>query len=73
VCTTCRLQSFFSSFSTFGVWILAAHIGLSGVLTTVCYAITLARTGPERIPAWVRIPSYAVWDTVVFAVNILGV
>ena len=58
--------------STFGVWILAAHIGLSGVLTTVCYAITLARTGPERIPAWVRIPSYAVWDTVVFAVNILA-
>jgi CPA1 family monovalent cation:H+ antiporter len=58
--------------STFGVWILAEHIGLSGVLTTVCYAIALARTGPERIPARMRIPSYAVWDTVVFALNILA-
>ncbi len=58
--------------TTLGVWILAEHIGLSGVLTTVCYAIALARTGPERIPAWMRIPSYAVWDTVVFALNILA-
>src|SRR5204862_2796379 len=58
--------------STFGVWILAEHIGLSGVLTTVCCAITLARTAPERIPARMRIPSYAVWDTVLFALNILA-
>ena len=48
------------------------YLGLSGVLTTVCYAITLARKGPELIPARVRIPSYAVWDTVVFALNILA-
>ena len=58
--------------STFAVWMLAEHIGLSGVLTTVCYAITLARTAPERIPARIRIPSYAVWETVVFALNILA-
>jgi monovalent cation/hydrogen antiporter len=58
--------------TTFGVWMLAEHIGLSGVLTTVCYAITLARTAPARTPARVRIPSYAVWDTVVFALNILA-
>lgn len=58
--------------TTFGVWMLADHIGLSGVLTTVCYAITLARTAPERTPARMRIPSYAVWDTVVFALNILA-
>jgi CPA1 family monovalent cation:H+ antiporter len=51
--------------STFGVWILADRIGLSGVLTLVCYAITLARTAPERTPARIRIPSYAVWETVV--------
>src|SRR3954471_12604672 len=37
--------------STFGVWILAEHIGLSGVLTTVCYAVALARSGPELTPA----------------------
>jgi monovalent cation/hydrogen antiporter len=58
--------------STFGVWMLAEHLGLSGVLTMVCYAITVAQTAPERIPARIRIPSYAVWETVVFALNILA-
>src|SRR4030095_10529272 len=58
--------------STFAVWLLAEHIGLSGVLTTVCYAIALARRGPELTPARVRIPSYAVWDTAIFALNILA-
>ena len=47
-------------------------LGLSGVLTMVCYAITVAQTAPERIPARIRIPTYAVWETVVFALNILA-
>ena len=58
--------------STFGVWLLADGVGLSGVLTMVCYATTLARASPERTPARARIPSYAVWETVVFALNILA-
>ena len=58
--------------STFGVWMLAERIGLSGVLTMVCYAMTVARTAPERTPARIRIPTYAVWETVVFALNILA-
>jgi monovalent cation/hydrogen antiporter len=58
--------------STFGVWILAEQAGLSGVLTTVCCAIAIARTAPARIPARMRIPSYAVWDTVIFGLNILA-
>jgi len=58
--------------STFGVWILADRVGLSGVLTMVCYAITVARTAPERTPARIRIPAYAVWETIVFALNILA-
>jgi CPA1 family monovalent cation:H+ antiporter len=58
--------------TTFGVWILAEHIGLSAVLTMVCYAVTVARQAPERIPARSRIPSYAVWETAVFALNILA-
>ena len=58
--------------TTFGVWILAEHIGLSGVLTMVCYAVTVARSAPRRIPARARIPSYAVWETAVFALNILA-
>ena len=58
--------------TTFGVWILAENIGLSAVLTMVSYAITVARRAPEQIPARSRIPSYAVWETVVFALNILA-
>jgi Na+/H+ antiporter len=58
--------------STFGVWMVADRIGLSGVLTMVCYAMTVARTAPARTPARLRIPSYAVWETVVFVLNILA-
>jgi len=58
--------------TTFGVWILAERIGLSGVLTMVCYAITVARSAPQRTPARIRVPSYAVWETVVFMLNVLA-
>ena len=58
--------------STFAVWMLAEHAGLSGVLTMVCYAITVAQSAPEKISARLRIPTYAVWETVVFALNILA-
>jgi monovalent cation/hydrogen antiporter len=58
--------------TTFGVWILADRIGLSGVLTMVCYAITIARSAPQLIRARIRIPSYAVWETVVFMLNVLA-
>lgn len=58
--------------ATFTVWILADRVGLSGVLTMVAYAITVARIAPERMPARIRIPSYAVWDTAVFVLNILA-
>lgn len=57
---------------TIGVWLLAESVGLSGVLTMVCYAMTVARTSPKRTPARIRIPTYAVWETVVFALNILA-
>ncbi|MEA2868169.1 MAG: monovalent cation/hydrogen antiporter, partial [Bradyrhizobium sp.] len=57
---------------TFTVWIVAEHIGLSGILTIVAYAITIARTAPARTPARLRVPSYAVWDTVVFVLNVLA-
>ena len=58
--------------ATFGVWILAEQIGLSAVLTMVCFAVTAARTAPERTPARIRIPTYAVWESAVFALNILA-
>ena len=58
--------------STFTVWLIAEQLGLSGVLTTVCYAMTLARTAPAEIAARIRIPTNAVWATVVFALNIFA-
>jgi monovalent cation/hydrogen antiporter len=58
--------------TTFGVWLLAEQLRLSAVLTMVCYAATVAQTAPARIPARTRIPTYAVWETAVFALNILA-
>jgi monovalent cation/hydrogen antiporter len=58
--------------STFGVWILAERLGLSGILTMVVYAMTVARTAPDIMPARLRIPSYAVWEVAVFILNALA-
>jgi CPA1 family monovalent cation:H+ antiporter len=57
---------------TFGVWILAEEMGLSAVLTMVCFAATMKRTAPRRVPARVRVPTNAVWGTAVFALNVLA-
>lgn len=58
--------------STFGVWLLAERVGLSGILTVVAYAIAIARVAPHFTPARIRVPSYAVWETVVFVLNVLA-
>jgi len=58
--------------TTFGVWILAERLELSPIVTIVSYAITAARLTPQRTPAHLRIPSYAVWETVVFVLNVLA-
>jgi len=57
---------------TFTVWILAEHFGLSGILTIVVYAMVLARYAPARTSARLRIPTYAVWETTVFILNVLA-
>jgi monovalent cation/hydrogen antiporter len=58
--------------TTFGVWLLADRVGLSGILTIVSYAITIARWAPASTPARLRVPSYAVWETAVFVLNVLA-
>jgi len=58
--------------STFAVWILADRAGLSPVLTIVAYAVALARYAPQRHGARMRVPTYAVWETAVFLLNILA-
>jgi monovalent cation/hydrogen antiporter len=57
--------------SVFLVWIFAEQLHLSGIITIVCFAITLGRTAPTTFPARLRIPSYAVWEVMVFVLNIL--
>ena len=58
---------------TFGVWILAETLHLSAIVTVVVYGITdRAREAPRRAPARNRLPSYAVWDLVVFVLNVLA-
>ena len=54
---------------TFGVWIAAEAIGLSGILTMVAFAMTTARRGGAQMPARMRVPIFAVWETVVFVLN----
>ena len=54
--------------TTFGVWIAAERLGLSAIITVVVYGLTIARMAADN-PAEVRSPSYAVWETVVFALN----
>ena len=56
----------------FGVWILADELGLSAIVTVVTFAITAARITPESTPATLRLPSYAVWETVVFVLNVIA-
>jgi CPA1 family monovalent cation:H+ antiporter len=57
---------------TFAVWLIAERLHLSGIVTMVTFAILVARTAPDLIPARVRIPSYAVWEVAVFVLNVLA-
>jgi Na+/H+ antiporter len=57
--------------STFAVWIAAEHVGLSAILAVVSYAMVIAREAPVR-GARHRIASYAVWEVVVFVLNVLA-
>jgi len=57
---------------TFAVWLLAERLHLSGILTMVVFAMAVSRRAAEVVPARIRVPSYAVWEVVVFVLNILA-
>ncbi|QBB69020.1 sodium:proton antiporter [Pseudolysobacter antarcticus] len=61
----------FSFVITFGTWILADQLGLSAILAMVAAAMTVARRS-DRQAARDRIHSYAVWDLMVFVLNVLA-
>ena len=54
---------------TFGVWVVAERVGVSAIITVVVYGLVVARLSARRTSAAIRAPSYAVWETVVFALN----
>ncbi len=56
---------------TFAVWILAERLGASAVLTTVAYAVVIARRVPMR-GAEIRRGSLAVWQVAVYVLNALA-
>ena len=58
--------------STFGVWILAERLGLSGVVTIVVYGVTVAWRPGAQLSARLRIPSFAVWESVTVVLNVLA-
>ena len=62
----------FEFVATFGVWVIADRLHLSAILAVVAFAMTLARTVPERQSPRDRIHSYAVWETTVFLMNVLA-
>jgi Na+/H+ antiporter len=57
---------------TFGVWLAAERLGLSGVVTIVVFGLTLARGNVSRLPPHLRVPSFAVWETVTVVLNVLA-
>lgn len=57
---------------TFGVWILAEHLGLSGVVTIVIFGLTISRYSTLSMPARLRISSFAIWDSAIFILNVLA-
>src|SRR5215213_251350 len=58
--------------TTFGVWILAEQLHLSGIITTVVFAMAASRRAPEILPARIRVPSWPVWEVAVFVLNVLA-
>jgi CPA1 family monovalent cation:H+ antiporter len=57
---------------TFGVWIAAERLGLSGVVTMVVFGFTLARQSDTTMPAHLRIPSFAIWESATAVLNVLA-
>jgi Na+/H+ antiporter len=58
--------------ATFGIWLLAERLHLSGVITIVTFGLTAARAPTSSMPTAVRVSSFATWETVTFVLNVLA-
>lgn len=57
---------------TFGVWIIAERLHLSGVITVVVFGLVAAQRTSRPMAARMRVPSFAVWETVTVVLNVLA-
>jgi CPA1 family monovalent cation:H+ antiporter len=58
--------------ATFGLWLLAERLGLSAVVTVVVFGMTAGRYATLEMPARLRLPTFAIWDSVTFVLNVLA-
>ncbi|PIB94665.1 sodium:proton antiporter [Caulobacter sp. FWC2] len=58
--------------ATFGVWVMAEHLGLSGVITVVAFGVTAGRRSSEASNTEVRVKSFAAWETATTVLNVLA-
>jgi CPA1 family monovalent cation:H+ antiporter len=56
----------------FLIWIAAEHLGVSAVLATIAFAMTIARSAEVTNGTRMRVQSFAVWSAVVFALNVFA-
>ena len=54
------------------IWIVAAHLQLSAVLSTIAFAMTIAQSAEVTAGTRMRVQSFAVWSAVVFALNVFA-
>jgi monovalent cation/hydrogen antiporter len=54
------------------IWIVAEHLRLSAVLSTIAFAMTIARSAEVIAGTRMRVQSFAVWSAVVFALNVFA-
>lgn len=58
--------------TTFGVWLIAEHFHLSGVVTIVVFGLTASRRTAHAMTAHIRIPSFATWKSATFVLNVFA-
>jgi CPA1 family monovalent cation:H+ antiporter len=54
------------------IWISAEHLRFSAVLSTIAFAMTIARSTEVTAGTRMRVQSFAVWSAVVFALNVFA-
>jgi CPA1 family monovalent cation:H+ antiporter len=58
--------------TTFAVWMVAEHLGLSAVVTIVVFGLTLGRRASRHMRARLRVASFAIWESATVILNILA-